>query len=145
MQIGYDIVTSAVIYDATFSGMNSIVLGTFGKVVLFYCPLMVHSYNENTPYDLKSTSFRLNSYFQYEFNRKILFKHSVMGLCQTHLSNNGACDLAVFTLNGVSIWQYEPEKLIELINQRFEENDQHYLDIINSKLASFCLNLNATQ
>ena len=135
---GYDLVTSAEIYDATFCGMNSIALGTFGKAVLFYCPILSNNNDdENEP--------KLKQSYQYEFSKKILFKHSVMGLCRTNLSNNGACDLCVLTLNGISIWQYDPEKLVELINQRFEENELKYLEMINSKLANASLNLNSTQ
>ena len=41
-----DLVTSCDIYDATFSGFNTIVLGTFGKKVLFYCPLSMKHNND---------------------------------------------------------------------------------------------------
>ena len=52
------------------------------------------------------------------------------------ITGNGADDLVVLTLNGISVWQYEPERLAELINQKFEENEQRNLDKINAKLAS---------
>lgn len=74
--------------------------------------------------------------FRYDLKREQAFKHSILGLAKTHLSNNGAYDLVVLTLNGVSIWQYEPDRLAEIINQKFEENEQKYLDIIASKLAN---------
>lgn len=120
-----DLVTSAVIYDATFSGYNSIILGTFGKTVLFYSPLPVNSEDR----------FSRHQKFHYEKKREIPFKHSVMGLCKTQLSGNGAYDLVILTLNGLSIWQYSPGRLAELVNQRFEENEQMFLESINSKLS----------
>lgn len=128
-----DLVTSAIIYDATFSGYNSIVLGTFGKCVLFYSPVPVNLEENNTSSG-KKLSVR-NQKFFYEKKREFPFKHSVMGLCKTQLTGNGAYDLVVLTLNGISIWQYCPERLAELVNQRFEENEQMYLDMVNSQLA----------
>lgn len=113
----YDLVTSASIYDATFSGYNTIVLGTFGKVILFICATLNNE-----------------SKIKYEIKREITFKHSVMGLSPTHLSSNAAYDLVVMTLNGISIWQYEPDRLIEFINQKFELNEHKYLELINSKI-----------
>lgn len=122
-----DLVTSAIIYDATFSGYNSIVLGTFGKYILFYSPIPINLEDSNH----KNKSFR-NQKFHYEKKREFPFKHSVMGLCKTQLSGNGAFDLVILTLNGLSIWQYCPERLAELVNQKFEENEQTYLNMISS-------------
>jgi hypothetical protein len=72
--------------------------------------------------------------FCYEKRREFPFKHSVMGLCKTQLTGNGAYDLVVLTLNGLSIWQYCPQRLAELVNQRFEEKEQMYLEQIASTL-----------
>lgn len=127
-----DLVTSAIIYDATFSGYNSIVLGTFGKCILFYSPVPVNLDEASTVNKRLSTK---NQKFYYEKKREFPFKHSVMGLCKTQLTGNGAYDLVVLTLNGISIWQYCPERLAELVNQRFEENEQMYLNMVSSELA----------
>lgn len=121
-----DLVTSAIIYDATFSGYNSIILGTFGKCVLFYSPVPINLDDSGN----KTRPFRSQK-FHYEKKREFPFKHSVMGLCKTQLTGNGAFDLVILTLNGLSIWQYCPERLAELVNQKFEENEQLYLDMIN--------------
>jgi len=100
-------------------------LGTFGKSVVFYSPNVVN---------LDDGPFK-NQKFHYEKKRELPFKHSVMGLCKTLLTNNGAYDLVILTLNGLSIWQYSPSRLAELVNQKFEENEELYLEAINSKQA----------
>ena len=68
----------------------------------------------------------------YEFKREFTFKHSILGLNKSFLSNNIAYDLTILTLNGVSIWQYEPDKLIDLINKRFELKEQYFNDLCQS-------------
>lgn len=145
----HDLVTSAVIYDATFSGYNSIVLGTFGKSVLFFCPTRssfdsgdienINKHltltNNQTPTDPSDLSAKEESsyskrpsqgryQFSYELKREITFKHSVLGLLTGLISNNGALDLIILTLNGVSVWQYDPEKIIDLANKLFEQREQ---------------------
>jgi hypothetical protein len=77
----------------------------FCQVILFFCPVPI---NNEEIIDLSMRSSRktkesksmLHSYqrFRYEYKRDIAFKHSVMGLCKTHLSNNGSFDLVVLTL-----------------------------------------------
>ncbi len=123
----YDLVTSAVIYDATFSGYNSIILGTFGKVVLFYSPLPINA-------DMENSKKITNTRFRYELKREYSFKHSIMGLCKAQISINGAYYLVILTLNGLSVWQYDPDRIADLINQKFEENEQFNIDRINAKL-----------
>lgn len=140
----YDLVTSAVIYDATFIGYNSIVLGTFGRSVLFFCPTKTACTDINESGDVyrqantmasellttdlsesgQTTNRRQPRYsFTYEFKREIVFKHSVLGLLTGLVSNNGALDLIILTLNGISVWQYDPEKVIELANKLFEQRE----------------------
>lgn len=136
---GQDLVTSAVIYDATFSGYNSIVLGTFGKSVLFFCPtrtsfeevvdkqttLTSHNVDSSLSEEYKkSISLSTRCQFVYELKREITFKHSILGLQVGLISNNGALDLIILTLNGVSVWQYDPEKVIDLVNKLY---DQHQI------------------
>ena len=149
-----DLVTSAVVYDATFSGYNSIVLGTFGKVACFFCPMLVdvEQTTSDEPGDGAETSKTSSASsnkaffkpgaktFRYELKRELLFKHSILGLKACKLTNNGAYDLAVLTLNGISIWQYDPESLIELINQKYEQHDK----AIAARLASVNSNSNCT-
>jgi hypothetical protein len=62
--------------------------------------------------------------YVYEMKKELLFKHSIMGLCETFLSDNVALDLVVFTLNGISVWQYEPEKIIEHLNRLLTSEHQ---------------------
>lgn len=139
IQGNYDLVTSAVIYDATFSGYNSIVLGTFSRSVAFFCPTKTSSVDNSDCYEfLKNqtsiqneslvdqieSSRRLRCNISYELKREIVFKHSVLGLLTGLLSNNGAVDLIILTLNGISVWQYDPEKIIDLANKLFELRDQ---------------------
>lgn len=96
----YDIPTSIVIYDTTFNQTNSLVISTFGKRVLIYT---------------------FNTYDQiYELRKELLQKHSIMGLCLCELSNNCAYDLAIITLNGLSLWQYDPDFILNLINKRLK-------------------------
>ena len=142
----YDLVTSAVIYDATFSGYNSIVLGTFGRSVLFFCPKRNHiessDYETNKQTlttrnqisDLYDLNYRRQLYqFSYEIKREIMFKHSIIGLEIGLISNNGALDLMILSLNGVSVWQYDPEKVIELANRMFEQKEnQETIDLTTS-------------
>ncbi len=111
-----DLVTSSCIFDATFSGYNSIVLGTFGKSVIFFTPLP-----KKINYNCEINSTRLK--FDYEMRREIYLKHSIMGLTSSLLSNNGSKDLVILTLNGVSVWQYEPSKIIDIINKKIEAVD----------------------
>lgn len=75
--------------------------------------------------------------FIYEKKREFSFKHSVMGLANTMLTKNGAFDLVILTLNGLCIWQYCPERLSELVNSRFEENEQLFIDMINLKVDAY--------
>jgi len=120
-----DLVTSCVIYDATFTGYNSIVLGTFGKNLLFFCPtykFLDESFDYSMSKDNQATLTKKNKNrsieqkFVYELRKELLFKHSILGLCETYLSDNVALDLVVFTLNGISVWQYDPEKLVNHLN-----------------------------
>ena len=144
-----DLVTSATVYDATFSGYNSIVLGTFGKVACFFCPMLVdaleQTVDELAASDGGEAASKTSSAssakaffkpgaktFRYELKRELLFKHSILGLKASKLTGNGAFDLAVLTLNGISIWQYDPESVVELINQKYEQHDK----AIASRLAS---------
>ena len=85
---------------------------------------------------IKKSPFK-HQRFIYEKKREFSFKHSVMGLANTLLTKNGAFDLVILTLNGLSIWQYCPERLTELVNQRFEENEQIFIDMINSKVTPY--------
>lgn len=120
-------------------------LGTFGKIILFFCPTPLAEEQATdvppastlTPStsDKKELKTKLKyQKFRYELKRELAFKHSILGLAKTCLSYNGAYDLVVLTLNGISIWQYEPDRLAEIINQKFEENEQKCLDLIASKL-----------
>ena len=131
----YDLVTSAVVYDATFSGFNSIVLGTFGRALLFYCP-MVKKFEElekqstlNYQSELDSSQKvdvshkAIKTKIVYELKREITLKNSILGLCTTMISNNGAIDLVVFTLNGISIWQYDSEKIVDYTNRILENKE----------------------
>lgn len=61
--------------------------------------------------------------FNYELRRELHLKHSVLGLASCSLTNNGALDLAILTLNGISVWQYDPEKIIEYVNRKLIQND----------------------
>ena len=131
----YDLVTSAVVYDATFSGFNSIVLGTFGRALLFYCPV-VKKFEElekqstlNYQSELDSSQKvdvshkAIKTKIVYELKREITLKNSILGLCTTMISNNGAIDLVVFTLNGISIWQYDSEKIVDYTNRILENKE----------------------
>ena len=137
MLSSYDLVTSAVVYDATFTGYNSIVLGTFGKAVLFFCPIPVKeeqvdkqatltlntdlsSFEQSLKFDNEK---RTKQRFCYELKREIYLKNSILGLSTGLLSNNGALDLIVFTLNGISVWQYDPDKVIDLVNKILEKKE----------------------
>lgn len=136
-----DLVTSSAIYDATFTGYNSIVLGTFGKNLLFFCPtykLLEESSEYTMCKDNQATLTKKNKKQPheqkcvYELRKELLFKHSIMGLCETYLSDNVALDLAVFTLNGISVWQYEPEKLIDHLNRLITNEHQQQSQQIES-------------
>lgn len=158
-----DLATSASIYDATFSGYNSIVLGMFGKRVIFFCATSIDDKTDDEP-SSRSGSFNRqesgsNDYppdlfvdvenfasigttltdsssikqsrlsvpakhrFTYDLRRELHLKHSVLGLASCSLTNNGALDLAILTLNGISVWQYDPEKIIEYVNSKLIQND----------------------
>jgi hypothetical protein len=129
------LVTSSLIFDANFSGYNSIILSTFGKALLFFTPIVTITNNlrKNKKSESKQSNQSLGMKlaciekenntkhsFDYELQREILFKHSILGLQKAFLSNNGPVDLAILTLNGISVWQYEPEKITELINKMLE-------------------------
>ena len=121
-----DLVTSSCIYDATFSGYNSIVLGTFGKSVLFFTPFpkqMTFNYDVYCSVDSAVTRHHQQPTFDYEMRRDIYLKHSILGLTTSSLSNNGSKDLIILTLNGVSVWQYEPNKIIDIVNKKIEANN----------------------
>jgi hypothetical protein len=169
-----DLVTSATVFDATFSGYNSIALGTFGKMVFILSPTSIkpieesnntnidseevtNKNNENiqdkelanlfddlevyaaTPQSHKQqqrndkkisdeikqiTSIQNLKYqFNYEIKREIYFKHSILGLDVCDLSNQGVFDLVILSLNGISVWQYDQEKLIDYLNKEFEKNE----------------------
>lgn len=156
-------VTSAVIFDATFVGYNSIVLGTFGKVLLFFCPVPVITEDSDKQATLtQQTQCNTSNFesqesqikeqeliycfkksrqkFNYELKREIPFKHSILGLSTSLISNNGALDLVVLTLNGISIWQYDPEKIIEIVNRKFEQN--YLLDWNNLSFKKSCNMIN---
>ena len=110
--------------------------GTFGKMVLFFCPVLV---NTEDQVDRQATLTHTSEMFDnceqetsritagktinYELKREIQFKHSILGLSPTLLSNNGAQDLVILTLNGVSVWQYDPDKIIELIHARLDQKE----------------------
>ncbi|CAF0713111.1 unnamed protein product [Brachionus calyciflorus] len=142
----YDLVTSAVVYDATFSGFNSIVLGTFGKALLFFCPiptvkdeeidkqatltLQSDLSNLEQSFKIENESRRIKPKFSYELKRETMLKNSILGLSTGLFSNNGALDLAAFTLNGISIWQYDPDKVIDLVNKLVEKKGS--LNILDS-------------
>lgn len=70
---------------------------------MFFCPVPINS-DDIIELPIKPSSkpskpmLRNYQRFRYDFKRDIAFKHSVMGLCKTHLSNNGAYDLVVLTL-----------------------------------------------
>ena len=128
-----DLVTSSAIYDATFTGYNSIVLGTFGKNLLFFCPtykFLDESFDYSMSKDNQATLTKKNKNrsieqkFVYELRKELLFKHSILGLCETYLSDNVALDLVVFTLNGISVWQYDPEKLVNHLNHLLTNEQQ---------------------
>ncbi len=119
-----DLVTSSCIFDATFSGYNSIVLGTFGKSALFFTP-----FPRQMNYNFYETNTARIS-FDYEMRRDIYLKHSILGLTTSYLSNNGSKDLVILTLNGVSVWQYEPSKIIDIVNKKVEANNYNYNNII---------------
>jgi hypothetical protein len=159
-----DLATSAVVYDATFSGYNSIALGTFGKAVLIYSPTQVVAASINSAQtsnkedvdvfnDMESFTIQQHTsddqsdvtqtqtptlvttrvapqryQFTYELKRELFFKHSILGLTACELSlNGGASDLVVATLNGVSVWRYDPDKLVDLINRLFEAREQYFV------------------
>lgn len=142
------------IYDATFSGYNSIVLGTFGRFVLFFCPTKTDNYetsggeglkSHDLPIDVSESSNRRSSsrhVFTYEFKREIVFKHSVLGLLTGLVTNNGALDLVILTLNGVSVWQYDPEKIIEFTNKLFEQRE--HLENLKEQSIATCSNNDLT-
>jgi hypothetical protein len=170
-----DLATSVVIYDATFSGYNSIALGTFGKVVLVYTPTQIAFTNSQTsgskhledlPADLfndmesftmqqsqnddedvtqtqtptltltavgPSIGVKQKYQFNYELKREFFFKHSILGLAACDLSmNGGALDLVVVTLNGISVWRYEPSRVCDLLNKLFEKREQLFLSKYSS-------------
>ena len=109
----HDLVTSSVIYDAQFNSLNTIVLGTFGKVILMYF------YNECEN--------------KYELRRDFSVKHSIMGLLTCNLTMNCSNDLIILTLNGVHICQYDPNYVINLINQKYEQNESNFDFYFQSK------------
>lgn len=135
-----DLVTSAVIYDATFTGFNSIVLGTFGRALLFYCPVIkkfeelekksTMSYqselDQSQKIDVNQKAIKPK--IVYELKREITLKNSILGLCTSIISNNGAIDLVVFTLNGISIWQYDSDKIIDYANRLLEKKETTSLE-----------------
>ena len=94
-------------------------MGTFGKFILIYC------YNE---FDER-----------YELRRDIMLKHSIMGLLTCNLTLNCTNDLIILTLNGIHIWQYEPDVINNLINQKYNQNEiifDNYLKYLNHKTLS---------
>lgn len=122
----YDLVTSSVIGDFTFNNFNTIILGTFGKCLLIYI------YNEYQD--------------QYEFKREIQFKHSIMGLLTCNdFTLNCTNDLVVFTLNGISIWQYEPDIIINLINQKLVNNEIQFDNYLKSLSNNYQTNNETTK
>ena len=101
------------IFDAHFNSLNTIILGTLSKSILMFC------YNESEG--------------KYELKRDVSFKHSVIGLLTSNLTMNCANDLVILTLNGIHIWQYEPEYVINLINTRLNQNEaafDNYLEFL---------------
>lgn len=84
--------------------------------------------------DLYDLNYRRQLYqFSYELKREIMFKHSIIGLEIGLISNNGALDLMILSLNGISVWQYDPEKVIDLANRMFEQKEnQETIDLTTS-------------
>lgn len=147
-----DLVSSAVIYDATFTGFNSIILGTFGRALLFYCPVMkkcedsekqttLNYQSEMDQAQKEDQSHRSSkSKIFYELKREITLKNSILGLSTSLVSNNGAIDLVVFTLNGISIWQYDPDKVIDFVNKIIEKKETSSLENSYSSFKNQLLN-----
>ena len=111
-----DLVTSSLVYDAGFTGMSTIVLSTFGKTLLFFSPAALVTAASST------SDAAVTPIYEYELKRQVAFKHALLGAVHTSLSYNGAPDLAILTLNGVSVWQYEPERVAELAAKRLNES-----------------------
>ena len=100
-------------------------------MVLFFCPVLLSAdefvdkqatltRDSETLDDYDTREPTSKVFIGYELKREIQFKHSILGLAVTFLSNNGAYDLVILTLNGISVWQYDPDKLIELLHARIE-------------------------
>ncbi len=53
-----------------------------------------------------------------------------MGLCASELTNNCADDLIMLTLNGVSIWQYDPDAIVKLVETRYLNLNENEREII---------------
>ena len=55
---------------------------------------------------------------RYELKRDFQVKHSIMGLLSFNLTLNCSNDLIILTLNGIHVFQYDPDFVINLINQK---------------------------
>ena len=96
-------------------------------MLLFFTPELTNREDSDKPQiiiDDDQESLKAKKLVNYVIKREITFKHSILGLSTTFLTSNGALDLVVLTLNGVSIWQYDPEKLIDFINKKLEQKEQ---------------------
>ena len=112
-------------------------------MVLFFCPVLLSgdefvdkqatlTRDSETLDDYDPNESTSKVFIGYELKREIQFKHSILGLETTLLSNNGAYDLVILTLNGISVWQYDPDKLIELLHARIELKEKRSMENVSS-------------
>ncbi|RXG69664.1 Kaptin [Armadillidium vulgare] len=99
----FDVVTSCLICDIDFDGINEIVLGTYGQVVLIY--KLVEETHHN-----------------WEFDKKLFNFHSpVLSLAYEDILGDGIKELIISTMAGVHVYQTDPENAAALIIQRLRK------------------------
>eukprot|EP00112_Aurelia_sp_Birch-Aquarium-sp1_P014416 Seg311.5 transcript_id=Seg311.5/GoldUCD/mRNA.D3Y31 product="KICSTOR complex protein kaptin" protein_id=Seg311.5/GoldUCD/D3Y31 len=101
----YDSVTCSLIADIDLDGENELLLGTYGQELLSY-----KSYHSSLQDDKVSVHFDLH--WSKSFSKPIFAIETV------DLTNNGLRELAVVSLNGVHILQFDVDQAAEIMLQK---------------------------
>ncbi|KAK2716875.1 KICSTOR complex protein kaptin-like isoform X2 [Artemia franciscana] len=93
----FDVVTCCTVGDVTMDGIDEIILGTYGQVILCY---------------------KCNREGGWELLWKKVWSDSVLQLHYCDLTGDGVKELVVLTTNGVQILQHDPETVSQIFSER---------------------------